>query len=78
VRAWAPVGQEMPVISSANAVYVAPEDGGCDKAYEGGGYYYANLNTSVGYDRRVITITGTSVDGQTFNVYLSRGGGGKG
>ncbi|MFA6254093.1 MAG: hypothetical protein WC640_02450 [Candidatus Paceibacterota bacterium] len=77
VRAWTPFGQEMPVISSTLAVYVAPEDGGRGKAYAGGGYYYANLNTPVGYDRLVITITGTA-DGQPFDVYLSRGGGGKG
>ncbi|MCX6713694.1 MAG: hypothetical protein NTV48_01140 [Candidatus Vogelbacteria bacterium] len=74
VRAWAPVGQEMPLISTADAVYTDGGDGRGKGGYGGGGYYYANLETPVGYDRLVVTITGTS-NGQSFYVYLSRGGG---
>ena len=72
VRAWAPAGKEMPLIATADAQYVEPPV----EAGKGGGYgyYYAVLETPPGYDKLVITITGTS-NGQPFGVYLSRGGG---
>ena len=74
VRAWAPAGQELPIIAVADVVYV--DDDGVGKGGYGSGYYYATLQTPVGYDRLVVTITGTT--GGTFEVYLSRGGLGKG
>ena len=73
VRAWAPIGEEMPLIATADAVY---QGGGMGKGGGSFGYYYANLSTPVGYDRLVVTITGTLDPGVTFNFYLSRGGGG--
>lgn len=77
VRAWAPVGEEMPLVSTADAIYVEYQDGGVGKG--GSGYYYANLQTPVGYDKLIVTITGTVEGAEPFTVYFSRGGGlGKG
>ncbi len=71
VLAWQEEG-EMPLIATADAVY--QDGGGWGKAGDGG-FYWANLQTPVGYDKLVVTFTGTIEPGQTFDIYLSRGGG---
>lgn len=78
VREWRPEGEEMPVIATASAIYVNYGDGGGMGKGGGGdtGYYYISLQTPIGYEKLIVTVTSNMKPSGPFSLYFSRGGSG--